>query len=190
MTDRDRIEVEALLIDRYLESLLAPRAEAAASDAAFGPSASGLDRGVRLASLRLRRDLPRFHPSFRFEERLALQLAEAAAGLRMAAAAGLEGAPIPVGGARVGGPRAPGSSDDAADGDPSLPNLGPGLLGEGVAAGRSTRPLLIGGAMASAAISIAGAAFMAWRRSRPGGSAMARAVRAAHAARAARGPVD
>jgi hypothetical protein len=44
--------------------------------------------------------------------------------------------------------------------------------------------------MASAAISIAGAAFMAWRRSRPGGSPMARAVRAAHAARAARGTVD
>jgi hypothetical protein len=51
------------------------------------------------------------------------------------------------------------------------------------------RPLLIGGALTSAAISLAGAAFVAWRLARPGcaASPMARAVRAAHAG-AVRGP--
>jgi hypothetical protein len=177
MTGRDEIEVEALLTDRYLESLLAARAGGSATEAAFGWGDGSLDRGVRLASLRLRRDLPRFHPSFRFEERLALRLAEAAAGLRVAQAAGLEGAPVPVGGR------------------PLRPRLLPGALGDAdptdwPASLRGARPLLIGGAMASAAISIAGAAWMAWRRTRPGGSPMARAVRAAHAARASRETAD
>jgi hypothetical protein len=45
------------------------------------------------------------------------------------------------------------------------------------------RPLLIGGALTSAALSIAGAALVAWRRTRPARSPMARAVRAAHAER-------
>jgi HAMP domain-containing protein len=40
------------------------------------------------------------------------------------------------------------------------------------------RPLLIGGALTSAAISIAGAAYVAWRRNRPPTSAMVRAARA------------
>jgi len=47
------------------------------------------------------------------------------------------------------------------------------------------RPLLIGGALTSAAISIAGAAIVAWRRGRPGRQPMARAVRAARTARSA-----
>jgi hypothetical protein len=176
MTGRDAIEVEALLTDQYLESLLAARASATPTDAAFGWGDGSLDRGVRLASLRLRRDLPRFHPSFRFEERLALRLAEAAAGLRVAQAAGLEGATVPFRGARV--PPHAGDDDDASD------------MTDWPVAFRNARPLLIGGAMASAAISIAGAAWMAWRRSRPGGSPMARAVRAAHAARASRDTLD
>ena len=40
------------------------------------------------------------------------------------------------------------------------------------------RPLLVGGALTSAALSIAGAAYVAWRLSRPGTDPMARAVRA------------
>ena len=40
------------------------------------------------------------------------------------------------------------------------------------------RPLLIGGALTSAALSIAGAAYVAWRLNRPPGSPMARAARA------------
>ena len=40
------------------------------------------------------------------------------------------------------------------------------------------RPLLIGGALTSAALSLAGAAYVAWRLRRPVGTPMARAVRA------------
>jgi hypothetical protein len=176
MTGRDAIEVEALVTDHYLDSLLAARDGTSATDAAFGWGDGSLDRGVRLASLRLRRDLPRFHPSFRFEERLALRLAEAAAGLRVAQAAGLEGGPVPV--RRGAGP------DPLADleGGADAPDWSEQL--------RNARPLLIGGAMASAALSLAGAAWVAWRRTRPGGSPMARAVRAAHAARASRETAD
>ena len=167
---REAIEVEALVTDRYLESLLAARDGTSVGTAAFGWADGDLDRGVRAASLRLRRDLPRFHPSFRFEERLALRLAEAAAAMHVARAAGAEGEPVPI------GRRATASGTHDALLVPAGAIDEPGLR-------RHARPFLIGGAVASAAISLACAAFVAWRRSHPGGSAMARAVRAAHAAR-------
>ena len=88
--ERDAVEVEALLTDRYLESVLAR-----VGDATSGPADAALDPALRLASDRLRRDLVRVHPSFRFEERLAARLAEAAAALRMPAAVGAEGSVIP-----------------------------------------------------------------------------------------------
>jgi len=51
------------------------------------------------------------------------------------------------------------------------------------------RPLIVGGAITSAAISIVGVAYVAWRASRPApvrsNRAMARAARAARARRAA-----
>jgi hypothetical protein len=48
------------------------------------------------------------------------------------------------------------------------------------------RPLLVGGALTSAALSLAGAAFVAWRLTRGAPTdPMARAVRSARAARAA-----
>lgn len=181
---RDVVEVDALVTDRYLDSLLAAPdlasfttgrglGEAAAtamrdSLAAATSAGARLDRGVRLASERLTRDLPRFHPSFRFEERLAIRLAEAAAAMRLPAAAGAEGSvrvvPFPA-------PELPPGFDPLA---PPLedPDMVP-----------FPRPLLIGGAMAASAISLAGAAWVAWRRARPGGSSMARAARAAHALR-------
>ena len=71
--ERDGTEVEALLTDLYLERVLARRG----TDR--GPADADLDPALRHASDRLRRDLTRVHPSFRFEERLALRLAEAAA---------------------------------------------------------------------------------------------------------------
>ena len=40
------------------------------------------------------------------------------------------------------------------------------------------RPLLIGGALTSAALSLAGAAYVAWRFNRPPGGPMVRAARA------------
>ncbi len=185
---RDTNDVEALVTDRYLESLLATRGDATAGAAAFGWEGGDLDRGVRLASLRLRRDLPRFHPSFRFEERLALRLAEAAAAMYVARAVGSEGVPVPIGRGRVtdladlvdvsaladpDGPAAPSPAASRGDDDGGA---------EG-ALRRHARPILIGGAVASAAISIAGAAIVAWRRSHHPVSPMARAARAAHALR-------
>jgi hypothetical protein len=163
---RDALEVDALRTDRYLESLLVAH-DRRASDA---PADAGLDPAVRDAATRLGRDLVRLHPSFRFEERLAARLAEVAASMRLSAAAGAEGAHPPT--------PAP-LRDEAdllahADADPDALHL--------------SRPILIGGALTSAAISIAGAAYVAWRRSRALQSPMARAVRAAHQARSGPGP--
>lgn len=160
-------EVEALITDRYLDSLLAI-APARAGEPIEDPDAS-LGAAVRAISRRLATDLPRFHPSFRFEERLALRLAQVAAAMRMPLAAGGESqasvAPlsqIPV--APVADPRL--RRDPlrvAGDDDPD----------------RDNRPLLIGGAVAASALSIAGA-WLAWRRRT---SPMARAIRAAHSFR-------
>lgn len=162
MFGREVTDVDALVTDRYLDSLLAAREAAAPADR--------LDGAVRLASERLTRDLPRFHPSFRFEERLAVRLAQAAAAMHLPAAAGAEGAIAAI---PVALPRRPDAWDPLA------------VPGDDVDATRGgvPRPLLIGGAVAASALSLAGAAWVAWRRSRPGGSPMARAARAAHAMR-------
>jgi hypothetical protein len=165
--EREGTEVEALLTDLYLESVLAR----IGTD--LGPADAGLDPALRAASDRLRRDMVRVHPSFRFEERLATRLAEAAAMLRMPAAVGAEGAVIPFRGsaAAAGHPAEafdPLAFDDPEDDRRELP-----------------RPLIIGGALTSAAISIAGAAFVAWRWAHPARS-LSPMVRAARAVRQAR----
>lgn len=163
--DRDTGSSDALLTDLYLDALLA-----GAVLAADGPPR--LDPAARDAAERLRRDLVRVHPSFRFEERLATRLAEAAVALRMPVAAGAEGRVVPL--------RRP--DGDGLDGE-----LDPGIEAAGPAeAGRRTagRPLLIGGALTSAALSIAGAAWVAWRLGRPrADTPMARAARAVREAR-------
>jgi hypothetical protein len=162
--ERDGTEVEALLTDLYLERVLAR------SGTDVGPGDAGLDPALRRASDRLRRDLTRVHPSFRFEERLALRLAEAAAAARLPAAAG--------GGADVVSLR--GSATPA--GDDFDPFADEAEEGEGR---ELPVPLLIGG-LTSAAISLAGAAaYVAWRWARPSrsGSPMARAARAVREAR-------
>ena len=156
---RDGGEIEALITDRYLDSLLAvqptPHLEGGPLD-----SGDSLSAAVRAVSRRLATDLPRFHPSFRFEERLALRLAEVAASMRLPVAAGAEGAMVPI---RELRPSIPGRQHDAAEDDDD----------------RDTRPLLIGGAVAASALSLAGA-WLAWRRRT---SPMARAIRAAHSMR-------
>lgn len=157
---RDGIEIEALVTDRYLESLLAGHAPAGVERR----SRIALDDDVRFAAENLGRGLPRFHPSFRFEERLAQRLGDLGASLRLSAAAGAEGVVIPLGGYD---PAVDLGDSDPFDGDPR----------------RVGRPLLIGGAITSAALSLAGVAWVAWRRSHPGSSPMARAVRAVNAAR-------
>ena len=128
-------DIEAFIVDRYLESLLARRPA--------DPDAIPAD--LRATAHRLTRDLPRHHPSFRFEERLALRLAEAAAAMRAPVAAGAEGIVIRL-------PLARGSASEPA-----------AAVGQPAAAS----PVVIGGVLTSAALSLAGAVYVAWRLSRP-----------------------
>jgi hypothetical protein len=157
--DRDRTDIEALVADRYLESVLAA-AERGADDA---PADADMDPDTRRAVGVLRRALVRVHPSFRFEERLASRLA-ALADAQADAAAVVVAFPAP----RRGRPD---------EGDPLLPAILAGAvdpaddhaldLDPRLAAAR--RPLLVGGAITSAAISLVGVAWVAWRATRPGG---------------------
>ncbi len=153
---REGGEIEALVTDRYLDSLL--DVQPAAPEAAGAGRSPNVSAAVRAISRRLAADLPRFHPSFRFEERLALRLAELAASMRLPVAAGGEGQPVAI-------HRIPPARDPlAVVGDTDLEEHG------------DARPLLIGGAVAASALSLAGA-WLAWRRRT---SPMARAIRAAH----------
>ena len=143
-TTRDG-ENEAFVVDRYLESLLS-RSQADATD---------LAPELRATAAALAAGLPRYHPSFRFEESLARRLAEAAAAIEPAEPViGPAGAVIPFPGAIA--------TEAALDGRPG-----------------AFRPAVIGGVLTSAALSLAGAAYVAWRRSRPSADPMARAIRAA-----------
>jgi len=153
---RDVGDVEALITDRYLDSLLSVRPDAGAPLEDPGLSVGA---AVRAVSRRLSTDLPRFHPSFRFEERLALRLAEVAASARLPIAAGGEGQVVPIRPLEAGPPDPLRVAGDGGDDDD-----------------RDARPLIIGGAVAASALSLAGA-WLAWRRRT---SPMARAVRAAH----------
>ena len=160
------LEVEALITDRYIDSLFAAR------DRRMRPSPGHRDAGpdVREATQHLEAGLPRVHPSFRFEERLASELQVQAAGLKRSA-------PPPLA-MDTEHAAAPPTALQA----PS-PLLAPAPRGR-LFAGRLPpagvpRPLLIGGALTSAALSIAGA-YVAWRRGHPPLDPMVRAVRAAH----------
>lgn len=178
--------VDALVTDRYLDALLAggdpPRAARDGDDPTGPPAAPD---AVRSASRVVHASLVRVHPSFRFEERLAGRLAELAADASHAVAAG---------GAQRGAVIAfPGAVAGAAGDDPLLEAVLDGRLdpSDEAAVARAegvrppTRPLIVGGAITSAAISLVGVAWVAWRASRPGGSTMSRAAREAHARRLA-----
>lgn len=136
-------EVEALIVDRYLDALLGRRPT----------DAWDLPIGVRIAARVLASDLPRFHPSFRFEEHLARRLAQATGAV------------------------------------PSTETRGPTTSGADVVmfpgqrraqpTGGAMRPVVIGGVLTSAALSLVGAVFVAWRRSHHAPeAAMVRAIRA------------
>jgi hypothetical protein len=155
-TRREGPEIEALVTDRYLEALLAAHAHGAD----HAPTLVEPSDPIRRTADRLARDLPRFHPSFRFEEALAARLGDVAARMGLGAAAGGDDSLFPL-------PEDASWLDRRDDRD---------LERSPLAYGR--RPLIIGGALTSAALSLAGAAFVAWRRSRPPASPMVRAARA------------
>jgi hypothetical protein len=190
--DRSRTDVDALVTDRYLDALLTA-VERRVDDA---PVDAALDPGVRNAARVLRLSLVRVHPSFRFEERLASRLAGLAAvpAGRPAAAHGS----LPGGagdGSLLAFPAAPasvtasgtasGPAFASADADPLLDailrgDLDPADAAAVARAGRlpgSRRPLIVGGAITSAAISLAGVAWVAWRASRPADGTITRAAR-------------
>ena len=156
----DLEDIDALITDRYLESILAAHARGAETGPLPAGDLPGWD--IRLAAARLAADLPRLHPSFRFEEALAGKLADVAARMRLPLAAGGEGG-------RGAVTRLPAMLPSSFDDD--------GLV-RGDARPTIGRPLLIGGALTSAALSIAGAAYFAWRIRHPQSSPMARVVRA------------
>jgi hypothetical protein len=133
-------EIEALVVDRYLESLLSREPlDERDIPADLLATARQLASGIR-----------RYHPSFRFEEDLAARLA--------AMASERTGRLIEF---PIVAPRAVAAGDERA---------------------AAVRPVVIGG-VTSAALAIAGAAYVAWRRGRPPGHAMTRAVRAVARAR-------
>jgi hypothetical protein len=201
LASRERDDVDALVTDRYLETLLA----AGDRRAADAPADADLDPDVRAAALVLRRVMVRVHPSFRFEERLAARLAGMAAQARpaaqmqpAAASAAAFGTVLAFPGAacagRPGGsvsPTGAGRPDGAADpllGAILCGDLDPSDAGAVARADRTPgprRPLIVGGAITSAAISIAGVAWVAWRASHPAEGAIARAARTARSRRGA-----
>ena len=130
----------AFALDLYLESLLARRPV----EPDGVPADLQATAGVLAA-------LPRFHPSFRFEERVAARLADLAAG------------------------RSPAVPD--ADAPRLIDFPGPPVPGSAGRPGQ-VRPVVLGSVLTSAALSIAGAAYVAWRRSHPPADPMLRAVRA------------
>ena len=182
-------EVDALVADRYLDALLA----AVDRHADDTPADAALDPDLRAAARVLRASLVRVHPSFRFEERLAGRLAALAAAQSRPALAAAGGGPGTIS-------AFPGSGPSPLDADPLLAAI---LLGEldptdeaavlhagaALPGPGARRPLIVGGAITSAAISLVGVAYVAWRASRPtvgrSNRAMARAARAARARRAA-----
>ena len=119
-------DIEAFVVDRYLESLLArePR------------DMTDVPADLSSTAERLAGALPRYHPSFRFVEGLSAKLAAAAAG-RAGERADVVDLPVTTGTA---------SSVEIRSGQ--------------------VHPVVIGGVLTSAALSIAGAAYVAWRRGR------------------------
>ena len=98
------------------------------------PAPAELDPRLRAVADRLARDLPRLHPSFRFEEALAARLAGAAVARTLPVAAGGEGSVVSM--------RLP---EDVAE-RAALAAYVDGVAFDGDPDGDPMRPLLIGGA--------------------------------------------
>lgn len=137
----------AIQADAYIDALLSGHARSLSAIEAGLAAGDSLapEPSVRDAIHLLERGLPRFHPSFLFEEWLADQLRRAAA-------------------APHGGPDSRRSSEIIPLAViPPLERSMHGLAGSDRRL--ADRRLLVGGAIASG-VSIAGAAVIAWRRSR------------------------
>jgi hypothetical protein len=157
---RERDAVDALVTDRYLDTLMAA-GDRRADD---GPADARIDPGTREAARVLRGSLVRVHPSFRFEERLAARLVELANPAHAVGSAAAPGhQPDPLLDAILHGRLDPSDATAVAraDGGPLM-----------------HRPLIVGGAITSAAISIVGVVWVAWRAAHPSDRAMTRAIRA------------
>ncbi len=181
---RDGHDIDALVTDRYLDALLAAHAHGGEGGRAGSGSrwvGSEPEQRLRRTADRLARDLPRLHPSFRFEEALAARLVEVAARMRLPTAVGGTGVMVPIAGRAS--ERGSGGHDEADLRGPVGSRRPVGSRGPRVPYGR---PLLIGGAITSAALSLAGAAYVAWRLNRPAVGPMARAVRSVARTRLAR----
>lgn len=182
--------VAALELDRYLDALLAARDQTLDRRRGTGPGRPAGPSPIveadpsRLAADRLAELLVRVHPSFRFEERLARRLVDLAATV---------GPVRPPGDERLvpeAMPQVPLAPEPqlllAPEGPVGVGPIGPTSPTTPVRSGRLPlaaaplrNPVVIGGAITSAALSIAGVALVAWRRSRP--RRPARAVSLAHA---------
>jgi hypothetical protein len=157
-------EVDALVVDRYIELLLGGSGTDPAV-VALTPRDLELDAAIAAAAAAIAAGLVPASPSVRCVERLAARLAETGSALADARSGGRPPASIAAL-ATAGG-----------HGDPFGPD--PERTAD------LARPLLIGGAITSAAISLAGAAWFARRRRRPG----AGSVVATRLVRFARRPV-
>jgi hypothetical protein len=178
-------EEATLIEDAYIEALLASGPGAASLEAA---SIAPVDPDTARAVQALADGLVRFHPSFRFEERLAARLREAARGRVAAGTSWVPGEPPVFLGTRsagivmgdvagTGGAAGRIDADQidhgaAAIGPFAIPDLGHALPDIGREVGRAVErvervpvPVLVGGAIASG-VSLAGAAIVAWRLSR------------------------
>ncbi len=178
--------VDALVTDQYLDALMASGDCLPARDDEAPRLDAAADGELRHAVEVVRSSLVRVHPSFRFEERLAGRLADLAVGEAVGVAA--------AGGSRAGGlipfpgvALAPVAEDPLLQAvlDGSLDPADAEALARAAGVRTPAKPLIVGGAITSAAISLVGVAWVAWRASRPSGSTMARAAREAHARRLA-----
>ena len=167
----DAGDVDALITDRYLESIL--DAHARGADAGPTPAWERPSTEVRQVSDWLVRGLPRLHPSFRFEEALAATLTAAAARMRLSIAAGSAGVAGVVVPLEVRRSMEPSSGPFSISGREDRLDLPADRRPVGIG-----RPWLIGGAFTSALLSLGGAVYVAWRIGRGRRSPMARAVRA------------
>lgn len=208
LLDRDALDIDALRTDRYLDALLAAlerRARDVPADSALDPAVRFAARRLQDDLVRVH---PSFRFEERLADRLAFVADRLAAGdapevalTAAAAASPALGRVIAFASVASGDAFDPAglepaefepdefdalaydlerSRASALRGAPALGGLS-GLAGLASLPGRiPRRPVLVGGAVTSAALSLAGAMYVAWRLSRTDDDPMARAVRAAH----------